>query len=375
MNNNLSQLKEERKLLVHKLENEINSAPSYKEKFIIIYKILLKSQFYYAKYIDVNIFDENYFQELLKKFEDKNITNDIKFYYFIKEKLIKPLHSGHLGIKFENDYLNNFLILYRKFQQQHENEANDKILNTEIERLLSIENLDKEKFQDFLKNSVVSPIIKPKKPNNQENLTIEYLDDTVIIKIKSFSNKFLESDAYKMKQLETEMQLHDYNNVIIDIRGNDGGTDQYFKLLSFLSNQNITHELSWYNLFNDKVEKDSFTAISKGTNKEYNKFLLVNNKCFSGADSLTRLCKKSHFAKIIGENTRGEGYGLTPLFLTINTKFPLMLRFTVEAPINELEQIDYKNEYNVTPDISCPGNNALNVALDIIKKKQNTKQR
>ena len=50
-----------------------------------------------------------------------------------------------------------------------------------------------------------------------------------------------------------------------------------------------------------------------------------------------------------------------------------MLRFTVEAPINELEQIDYKNEYNVTPDISCPSNNALNVALDIIKKKQNTK--
>ena len=128
-------------------------------------------------------------------------------------------------------------------------------------------------------------------------------------------------------------------------------------------------------VINDKVEKDSFTAIPKGTNKEYNKFLLVNNKCFSGADSLTRLCKKSHFAKIIGENTRGEGYGLTPLFLTINTKFPLMLRFTVEAPINELEQIDYKNEYNVTPDISCPGNNALNVALDIIKKKQNTKQR
>ena len=78
------------------------------------------------------------------------------------------------------------------------------------------------------------------------------------------------------------MNNNDYKNIIIDVRDNKGGTDMYFKLFSIFSNKNIIHELRWFNLFNETKEENSFKAICKGTDKKYNKFLLVNRNVFLG---------------------------------------------------------------------------------------------
>lgn len=166
------------------------------------------------------------------------------------------------------------------------------------------------------------------------------------------------------------MNNNDYKNIIIDVRDNKSGTDMYFKLFSIFSNKNIIHELRWFNLFNETKEKNSFEAICKGTDKKYNKFLLVNRNVFSGVDSFARLCKKNIFAKVIGEKTRGEGFGMTPLILNLNTKIPLMIRVPVETPINGYNKIDYENEYSVLPDIVCLSSEALEVTLDIIKESK-----
>ena len=47
LNEHLKELKNERRILNKKLEEKIAFADSYEEKFLIIYKIIRKSQFYY----------------------------------------------------------------------------------------------------------------------------------------------------------------------------------------------------------------------------------------------------------------------------------------------------------------------------------------
>ena len=42
-------------------------------------------------------------QDMVKKNNIK-CKNDIEFYFFIKDNLIKPLDNGHLGIRVENEY-------------------------------------------------------------------------------------------------------------------------------------------------------------------------------------------------------------------------------------------------------------------------------
>ena len=370
MDDDLRKLKYGRRVLNLKLDDEMNSTTSYEEKFILIYKIILTSQLYYAKYIGANIFDDDYFKKLLEKFRMANINNDIAFYNFIKEELIKPLHSGHLGLKFQNDYLNKFVVLYLQFIKENNIDMNVDVLNKEIDKLLKIEDIDEEKFKNFLQDSVLSSMSLPEKKKSQKNLTIRYMDDTVIIKIRSFNKCNLKNDSEELKQLSKIVENGNFKNVIFDIRDNQGGTDEYFKYFDVFSNQDIICTLRCYNLFTKEVEEHSWKAIPKGTDKEYNRFLLINGKCFSAADIFVRLCKNNHFATIVGEETRGEGYGMTPVLISINTKFPMILRVPVEAPINDLDQIDYEHEYNVKPDIFCLEDMALSEALSLIKKSK-----
>lgn len=120
-------------------------------------------------------------------------------------------------------------------------------------------------------------------------------------------------------------------------------------------------------------------------NKEFNRFLLVDENVFSTAETFTMLCKQNGFATVIGEKTKGEGFGLTPLSLQItNSNYTgkynkknavikgIKITIPVEAPINEKGEIDYENSYNTTPDILCDGKDALQIAykqIEILNEK------
>ena len=97
------------------------------------------------------------------------------------------------------------------------------------------------------------------------------------------------------------------------------------------------------------------------------------------------LFKQTGFATIIGESTKGEGYGATPFSLHISSeeyngkyqkegrkKIGMSLVFSIEAPININGEIDYQNNYHTIPDIACKSKDALMVAMNQISlsKKQ-----
>ena len=122
--------------------------------------------------------------------------------------------------------------------------------------------------------------------------------------------------------------------------------------------------------------------IPKGKNKrQYSRYLLIDGKVFSTSETLAKLCKQTGFATLIGEPTRGEGNAFTPYKLVLCDQIDtdeavikgIYLNFPTDAPVNENGEIDYERFYNTSPDIECPSEQALEVALNLIR--QNEKHR
>ena len=327
------------------IQDEFEKCVTYHEKLEYMIRMIRTSQEEYMKYTNNLFLTEDYGLQLLKEMDEMSEINDSQFVDFVEEKIITPMNAGHLLIKPTQTIKTASFIAAREKE---------------------------EKVQ-------------------KKNVEIHFLDDksAVVVKIKSFSRNHLEEDRKVLKQLEQYLTSHDYENVIIDIRGNTGGTDEYFELFSMFTSKPVFKKEHYRNLITGENESVEWMAMN-GTGKDYNRYLLVDDKVFSTSDSFARLCKNNGFATVIGEPTRGEGYGETPFILKISNseyvekkkdsfekKIGMNLIFPIEAPINEKGKIDYDHFYRTIPDILCTSEEALQVALNQIEyhqsKLKNTK--
>ena len=322
------------------LENKYQSLTSYKDKIIFLYALIMQSQGYYLEYSKkIGIINLN---DIIKK--ANNIHNDNEFIDFINTEILDKLNLGHLKLKF-----------------------NEKIAYDLLPEELKIKKTEYD--------------LKP-------NTSFQIEDHTMIITIPSFSRKHFvkESEKEVYKKIQIYLANNEIDDIIIDIRGNTGGTDEYFDLIfPLISNKDLTVNCSFKNLFTNQNEDHSYVIKTNHNNPKYNIYLLVDRNVFSTSETFTKCCKDNNLATIIGEPTRGEGYGLTPLAITLTNKAytgkykknyvqiqGVQIVFPIEAPINELGEIDYINNYNTNPDIRCSKEEALAVALDIINENKIT---
>jgi hypothetical protein len=374
MEKSTKQIKEERLELQNSLQKEYDLCLSYKEKLIYIFKTLLKSQLYYLEYRNDFQFNQDYLTTLIKDLEKIENLDDDKFNIFLHEKLFIPLNSDHVLIEFDNEYIDELIRLYNLLKKDNNLEIveflNANSLETLMNDLKNIENLDETKFRNFIKERILSkipeenPITNKIKTKSEKNITINCLNKSVILKINSFSRRFLEQDREIFLELGKLLENNNFENIIIDIRGNGGGTDQYFKYFSSFTDADIIIKDKWFNLFRNEIETCNWLGIPGNQNqKKYNKYLLVDNKVFSTAERLTIMCKENGYALVIGEPTHGEGFGVNRPQIKINNA---TIMFPIEAPINEQGNIDYQNCYRTIPDIVCDSKLALDVALSMI---------
>jgi len=327
------------------LQSKYNLKKTYASKLIFIYLTLLKSQSEYLKFKKDSTFTPKYLKILLKNLKNVENLDDNKFVEFVFENIIKFLPSSHVSIKpvvIEASSQNSYI-------QQEEN---------------------------------------PQKPNEEKNISYcldSNMPETLTIKIKCFSKNFLEKDKEVFEEIEKEIKSKDIQNVIFDLRGNGGGTDEYFKYFSIFTKKSISLKERYKNLFlGENIECETKYIEGNSENKEFNRFLLVDKNVFSTAETFTILCKQNGFATVIGEKTKGEGFGLTPLSLQItNSKYTgkfneknavikgIKITIPVEAPINEKGEVDYQNCYNTTPHIVCDSKDAMQIAY---KQIQNLKE-
>ena len=217
------------------------------------------------------------------------------------------------------------------------------------------------------------------------------------IKIGSF-----ELTNYQKHQVALEnffSQIADVPNLIIDLRGNSGGSDLYWENLIVQPNakENLTSERLF--LFNQnevtegyisalKIATDEIGSLPKPLWSQYEDlfthyttditefkaaehpypgtvWVLVDDKVYSSAENFVAFCKNTGFATLIGTSTGGDGGIADPLLVSLPNS-GLIIRFSAFYGLNEDGN---GNEANGTePDIKISENeDALEKCLSLLK--------
>ena len=194
-------------------------------------------------------------------------------------------------------------------------------------------------------------------------------------------------------------QIMDIPNLIIDLRGNSGGSDLYWQDLIVKPNAKAKLTSERYFLFNQseitenyisalgvrKKEidelpepllsqyKDNFTHYTTDTetfdaaDKPYSGtiWVLVDDAVYSSSENFVMFCKNTGFATLVGTSTNGDGGMADPILVSLPNS-GLIIRFSMFYGLNGDGS---SNEENGTkPDIIVTENeDALKKCLEQIK--------
>lgn len=200
--------------------------------------------------------------------------------------------------------------------------------------------------------------------------------------------------AYDMKTLREFLQSRgDINAIIVDIRGNGGGSDTYWQTLvamlangpvsspcgvawrdsefvkPFMQDKNVdalpaapqsdllSAQSSGQGTFPPEILTGEFVAPKAWTrtvdpdnslNYQGKVFLLVDGYVFSSAESFAAFCKGSKWATVVGSYTGGDGIGFDPLIVTLPNS-GMIVRFPGDMGLNP--DWSANEEFHTSPDI------------------------
>lgn len=231
-------------------------------------------------------------------------------------------------------------------------------------------------------------------PEEAENLALEILElgKTAYVKINSFTMENMEEDGKRL--LDFYSKIQGYENLIIDLTENGGGSDRYWMDYIVAPNIDETLESSNYLLFQENGNNKKYLAsigeeeklpvsqlpnfenLNKDDTKGLSHFIknttaiepasgkkafggkiwvLTSDRIYSSAESFVMFCKNTGFAALAGTSTGGDGGGVDPVY--------------IELP-NSHYLIRYSMFYGINGDGSC--NEEAGTAPDIEKREKET---
>lgn len=197
-------------------------------------------------------------------------------------------------------------------------------------------------------------------------------------------NGSIEKDLKMIEDYINTLEKH--QTLIIDIRGNSGGSDRYWKgIVSKLIKNDIKIEgyrlyrnnneivENYTNARNMKLEpiKNLPVGVKKNAPKETlknfsefektsyivntnndlkfqgNIYLLIDEKVYSSSESFSMFCKESGFATLVGETTGGDGGGIDPVLFELKNS-GLIVRMSSCMYLNKDGMCD--EEFKTIPD-------------------------
>ena len=213
---------------------------------------------------------------------------------------------------------------------------------------------------------------------------------------------FTNFDADRQPTLEFLTSVKDYEWIIIDIRGNSGGSTWYVSslIVPALISKNLEHTayalvrpgnyikpfLKARDLKIEPLSKlPAFPRLAPETKTDYIGFihfsdiirpaktpigfkghvvLLVDGKVYSASEHMAYVCKSTGFATIVGETTGGDGIGIdVAVAMLPNSGY--VFTFPPEAGLNP--DGSFNEETNTVPDVEiAPGEDALQKTLELI---------
>jgi C-terminal processing protease CtpA/Prc len=314
-----------------------------------------------------------------------------------------------LNTKNDEEFKDTLIDILRQLNDSHTNLLSDSEYK-EYLKIFSTSEGDLTPWISILENENVvrrydnhSTNNKNNKGNNSLTSNKSFKSDIIkknkiaYLKLYNLNPSMVDVDGSKI--YEFFKQIQNYQCLIIDLRGNGGGANQYWEnnIVSQLTNKELKAE---YNVLskNGEYAEPFFSAagvnlydtkdINKGIlNETIEKFpkyykydidiipskntinfkgqiyLLVDQNTFSAADMFTNFSKSTNFAKVLGEKTKGGGTasGLDlPLMALPNSGY--VIRFSIGMQLNPDGSIE--EEEKVNPDILINANTGSSYAND-----------
>lgn len=368
-------------------EGEILTSEEYIEDFDFVYETLGT----YYPYFDINKKLHNIdWLGNRETYRDKvSMCKTDKEFQETMSHILRGIHNGHTNLLREgsglyyytaykaaprNDWRAHMIEVFEKPRVQARYGITNESVKEELEKRA---NYEPKKSGD--KNAIVGDIIP------QE---IGYIGIKQMIQPDLKTTNFKEEYDTIKTYLD---EIKDYPTLIIDIRGNGGGSDLYWswflmpliidksysqKTYGFMKegtllskvrdqekvkvytgdkNSDFNFPDETFNLINDFDYYSTFTA-KVSPNKDSIKYegkiyLLVDKYVYSSSEMMASFAKESEMAILVGEKTGGDGIGSDPMLIDLpNTgyvlRFPKAMGITELGSINELDQTE--------PDIVVP---------------------
>ncbi|WP_298421261.1 S41 family peptidase [uncultured Kordia sp.] len=311
-------------------------------------------------------------------------TKDDKAFFNVFNDIMNDLHNGHTDA-YPTIIYSYFYDAYKQAVAQHP------IYESHVKELEKTDSIRSKYWEDinhelFFSDTNVENTAVESTNNTYENIDITFIDSlkTASIHVKSFSYDYLDQDADTLKYFFNKAQA--YENIIIDIQGNDGGSTEYWiqNMLPHLINDTISTPVVYAFKNSDRLRKfkpnyfenmitydeiglpntpeelkngsylfrrDDMTIVPSEDSQKYlgKVYLLVDNVVFSSSETLAFFCKSTKFATVVGEKTSGDGVGTDPLLLTLPNS-GIVIRFTGEMGLNPDGSAN--DETKTIPDIS-----------------------
>jgi len=155
--------------------------------------------------------------------------------------------------------------------------------------------------------------------SNKKDLQLDFpQDNTALLTLKTFDDNRLAGKQNFKDFLDAsfkEINSKKISNLIIDLRGNAGGTDVYGALLyAYLANKPFKY-FSTIESTTSKIQlkENPLLDIQQPQNNRFNGkvLFLINGLCFSTTADFCAIAKSNNRGKFIGEETGGGYYGNT----------------------------------------------------------------
>ncbi len=308
----------------------------------------------------------------------KNTDTDKEFIEELSN-IIRELNNGHTHVVEMNHFK-----WYYKVYSQHKFLFNNpwfKVLNDK--RVLARYNYSKQEEDNeelgYFGNT--SPAFET---------DIILPNEVAYLKIHSMDGDRVEEDGKEIRKFYEKIK--DYKKLIIDIRGNTGGSDYYWQanVISPLTKEpiSVTNYLlirgdygnPFYRFRGIKLkpisdlDEDILKKMPEEIERDFHKYwiskrtikpkdpidfkgkiyLLVDYRVYSASESFAAFCKDSGFATLVGETTGGDGIGIDPLFFSLPNsgiviRFSSMMALNGDFTINEEVKTTPHIEVNAAP--------------------------
>lgn len=176
-------------------------------------------------------------------------------------------------------------------------------------------------------------------------LKTELLADGTVAYIKIPDFQLVNYETDKIKLTEFWKDAAGTSNLIIDIRGNSGGSDKYWEDLMVKPNAKETLVSERYFLYNEnemtreyilanEITMPDVMLVEAASNPYKGEiWVLVDEKVYSASENFVMFCKNTGFATLVGTPTGGDGGVADPILVSLPNS-GLVVRFSIFYGLN-----------------------------------------